>query len=358
MNVAVLVSGKGRGTNAEALMRAAAEKDAPFRVAVVVSAALGHGALERAERMGVPARVVNAKEFSDRAAFEAALLKVLDEHQIDAVALAGFMRRISPEFTTRFPNRIINVHPSLLPAFGGQGMYGRNVHAAALQYGAKVSGCTVHFVDDQYDHGPVILQSTVPVQPDDTPETLSARILPKEHAGYVQALTMLAEGRLAVIGRRVREVPSGLFLVMGEWGRPAAVDDAGLLESALNIRRKVFVEEQNVPEEEEMDDLDAQAWHFLAFVNGVAAGTARLVPTAGAAKIGRMAVLKEYRGRGVGTRLLEAAMHAAKELRLDPMVLNAQVSAIPFYERFGFVAEDVVFDDAGIPHRRMTRKTD
>lgn len=358
MNVAILVSGKGRGTNAEALMRAAAKEDAPFRVAVVVSAAPGHGALERAERLGVPARVVNARDFKDnRAAFEDALVKVLDAHDVRAVALAGFMRRLSPEFMRRFPNRIVNVHPSLLPAFGGQGMYGRNVHAAVLEYGAKVSGCTVHFADEQYDTGPIILQKTAPVLPDDTPETLAARILPLEHAGYAAALTMLAEGRLAVIGRRVREVPSGLFLVMGEWGRPSAPDDVGLLEAAFAIRRKVFCEEQNVPEEEELDDRDTEAWHFLAFVDGVPAGTARLVPTAGAAKIGRMAVRKEYRGRGVGTRLLEAAMHAAAELKLHPMVLDAQVSAIPFYERLGFVAEGVVFDDAGIPHRRMTRAT-
>ena len=129
------------------------------------------------------------------------------------------------------------------------------------------------------------------------------------------------------------------------------------LQAAHAIRRKVFCEEQNVPEAEEMDDLDAEAWHFLAFVNGVPAGTARLVQKGGAAKIGRVAVLPDYRSRGVGHHLMDAAMHAAAELKLDPMILDSQVDAIPFYEQFGFVAEGVVFDDAGIPHRRMTRPT-
>lgn len=358
MNVAILVSGKGRGTNAEALMRAATMKDCPFRVAVVVSAAPGHGALERADRMGVPTQVVNAGSFKgDQPGFERVVLNVLEEHGVEVVALAGFMRRLSPEFTAHFHHRIVNVHPSLLPAFGGKGMYGRNVHQAVLEYGAKISGCTVHLADEHYDTGPIILQKTVPVLPDDTPELLAARILPQEHAGYVEALTRLAEGRLAVIGRRVREVPSGLFLVMGEWGRPTAMDDPGLLEEVFKIRRAVFCEEQGVPVEEELDDLDVSAWHFLAFVNGAPAGTARLVQTAGAAKIGRMAVLARFRGRGVGTRLLETAMHAAKELKLNPTILDAQVAAIPFYERLGFVAEGVIFDDAGIPHRRMCRPT-
>jgi phosphoribosylglycinamide formyltransferase-1 len=358
MNVAVFVSGQGRGTNAEALINAAREEGCPFRICVVVSAAPGHGALERAERLGVPAVVVDAKKHADRAAFEAALLDVLDEHSIDAIALAGFMRQLSAEFTARFPHRILNVHASLLPLFGGKGMYGRNVHAAVLDYGAKVSGCTVHFVDEHYDQGPIILQKPVAVLDDDTPETLGARILPQEHKAYIEALTLLAQGRLAVIGRRVRQVPSGTFLVMGEWGRPRAPDDAGLLQTAFTVRRAVFCDEQGVPEELELDAHDEDAWHFLAFVDGVPAAAARLVQIEGAAKIGRVAVLKPYRGTGLGHKLMDALMHAAAELRLDRMVLDAQLPVIPFYEGFGFVAEGDVFDDAGIPHRRMTKPTD
>lgn len=357
MKVAVLVSGQGRGTNAEALMAAAAQPNSPFCVAVVVSAAPGHGALERAERFGVPGVVVNAKEYAGRAPFEAAVLETLEAHDAEAVALAGFMRRLSPEFVHRYPNRILNVHPGLLPAFGGQGMYGRNVHAAALAYGAKVSGCTVHFVDEQYDHGPIILQRTVPVLDDDTPETLAARILPQEHKAYVEALTLLAQGRLTVLGRRVRQTPPGVFPVMGQWGAPSTLDDEGLLACAFAVRTEVFCEEQNVPRDLELDEHDAEAWHFLLFEDGIAVATARLVNVGGAAKIGRVAVRRPWRGRGLGKRIMELAMHAARELRLDPMVLDAQLTSIPFYERFGFVAGGDEFDDAGIPHRRMTRPT-
>lgn len=357
MNVAVLVSGHGRGTNAEALMTAAAESGCPFRVAVVVSAAPGHGALERAERFGVPGVVVNAKEFEGREAFEGAVRRTLEAHGVEAIALAGFMRRLSPEFVQMYMNRILNVHPGLLPAFGGQGMFGRHVHEAVLRYGAKVSGCTVHFVNEQYDQGPIILQRTVAVLDDDTPETLSARILPQEHRAYVEALTLLAQGRLTVLGRRVRQTPPGVFPVMGQWGMPRAMDDEGLLACAFAIRKEVFCAEQNVPEELELDEYDAEAWHFLLFVDGIAAATARLVVKDGAAKIGRVAVLPAYRGHGLGRRIMELAMHAAKELRLHPMVLDAQLPVIPFYESLGFIAEGGVFDDAGIPHRRMTQPT-
>jgi formyltetrahydrofolate-dependent phosphoribosylglycinamide formyltransferase len=335
-------------------MTAAAQPGCPFNICAVVSAAPDHGALERAKRFGVPTVVVDAKSFPDRDAFERALLCELDQRGAEAIALAGYMRKLSPLFTARFPNRILNVHPGLLPAFGGKGMYGRNVHAAVIDYGAKVSGCTVHFADDHYDHGPIILQRTVPVLDDDTPETLSARILPNEHKSYVEALTLLAEGKLAVIGRRVRQIVPGVFPVMGEWGKPRFADDAGLLECAFAIRKEVFCDEQAVPAELELDEYDAEAWHFLLFVDGVPAAAARLLNKAGAAKIGRVAVLKRYRGQGLGKRIMELSIHAARELRLAPIILDAQVPVIPFYERLGFVAEGDVFDDAGIPHRRMT----
>jgi formyltetrahydrofolate-dependent phosphoribosylglycinamide formyltransferase len=357
MNVAILVSGHGRGTNAEAIMEAASQDGCPFRVCVIVSAAPGHGAIERAARFGVPAVVVDAKEYAGRPEFEAKVLDALTAHGAEAIALAGFMRKLSAGFTCRYPHRILNVHPGLLPSFGGKGMYGHHVHEAVLEYGAKVSGCTVHFADDQYDHGPIILQKTVPVLDDDTPDTLAARILPNEHKSYVEALTLLASGRLAVIGRRVRQIPPGVFVVMGEWGRPVAPDDAGLLQCAFAIRKEVFCAEQMVPEDLELDEYDAVAWHFLAFVDGVPAATARLLSKGGAAKIGRVAVLKRFRGRGLGRKIMEWAMYIAKDLKLQPMILDAQVPVIPFYEKLGFVADGPVFNDAGIPHRRMTKPT-
>ena len=354
MNVAVLVSGHGRGTNAQALMDASAKPGCPFRVCVVISATPGHGALDRAIRAGVSSEVIDACALGE--GFETALLDALRRYAVEAVALAGFMRRLSPEFVARYPNRILNVHPALLPSFGGRGMYGERVHKAVLAHGVKVTGCTVHFVDAEYDHGPIILQKAVAVMEDDTPKTLGIRVLVHEHSAYVEALTLLAQGRLAVIGRRVRQIPPGVFTVMGEWGSPQLPDDPGLLEACYAIRTEVFVREQNVPVELELDEHDATAWHFLLFVDGVPMATARLFNKNGAAKIGRVAVRQCARGTGLGRRIMDVAVNAARELRLEPVILDAQVQVIPFYEKLGFVAEGPVFDDAGIPHRRMTLK--
>lgn len=355
MNVAILVSGHGRGTNAQALMDAASASGCAFRIAVVVSATPGHGALARAERAGVPGVVVDAKTLGSREAFEAGALEVLDRFGVEAVALAGFMRKLSADFVSRFHERILNVHPALLPAFGGQGMYGERVHKAVIEAGVKVSGCTVHFADEHYDHGPIILQRVVPVLDDDTPETLAARILPEEHRAYVEALTLLATGRLRVLGRRVLRLPPGVAVFSGRWGAGTSESDTGFLNLCYEIRRTVFCEEQKVPEDLEMDEHDAAALHFLVFRDGRPVATARLLEKDGAAKIGRVAVLKDCRGEGLGVAVMNAAMTAARRMGLAPLVLDAQVQVIPFYERLGFVAEGPVFDDAGIPHRRMTR---
>lgn len=336
-------------------MDAASAPDCPFRISVVVSAAPGHGALARAERAGVPAVVADAKALGSREAFEAAVLQALDRYGVEAVALAGFMRKLSADFVSRFGQRILNVHPALLPAFGGQGMYGERVHKAVIEAGVKVSGCTVHFADEHYDHGPIILQRTVPVLDDDTPESLAARILPEEHRAYVEALTLLASGRLYVAGRRVLRLQPGTSVFSGRWGVEASESARALLNLCYGIRRKVFCEEQKVPEDLEMDEYDAEALHFLVFRGAKPVATARLLEKEGAAKIGRVAVLKECRGEGLGVAVMNAAMAAARRLGLAPLVLDAQVPVIPFYEGLGFVAEGPVFDDAGIPHRRMTR---
>jgi phosphoribosylglycinamide formyltransferase-1 len=127
------------------------------------------------------------------------VIEVLAKHRVDIVCLAGYMRRLSPLFVGEFRGRILNVHPALLPAFPGL-----DAHQAALDYGVRVAGCTVHFVDEEVDHGPIVLQATVPVEDDDTAATLSARILEQEHAIYPKALALLAEGKLAIEGRHVR----------------------------------------------------------------------------------------------------------------------------------------------------------
>lgn len=202
LRLGVLVS--GRGTNLQALLDACASGTIPARVVLVLSDRAGAPALERARRAGVPAEHVDPRAFPDRASFDAHLARRLAEAGVELVCLAGFMRILSPVFVRQFRNRILNVHPSLLPAFPG-----KDAQAQALAHGVKVSGCTVHLVDEGVDTGPIVLQAAVEVREDDTPESLAARILPHEHRLYVEAVRLFAEGRLVLEGRRVRILPEG-----------------------------------------------------------------------------------------------------------------------------------------------------
>jgi len=196
LRVGVLAS--GRGSNLQAILDASARADFPARVAVVVSDREGARALKIAAERGVPAVFLNPKDFGDREAYDAAITKVLEAHQVGLVCLAGFMRILGPAFVRAWRGRVMNIHPSLLPAFPGL-----NAQRQALDHGVKISGATVHFVDEGVDTGPIILQSSVPVQPDDSEETLAARILAEEHRLYPQAVRLFAEGRLRIVGSRV-----------------------------------------------------------------------------------------------------------------------------------------------------------
>jgi phosphoribosylglycinamide formyltransferase 1 len=173
-------------------------------IVLVVGSQQGAPALLRAHEAGLSVAVLDPKALGD--SYEAALLAALGGAGADTIALAGYLRRLPAGVVAAFRQRILNTHPALLPSFGGKGMYGHHVHEAVLAYGAKVSGCTVHFVDEEYDTGPVILQRVVPVQDDDTAETLAARVLPEEHAAFVEALQLLAQERLEIKGRLVRQV--------------------------------------------------------------------------------------------------------------------------------------------------------
>jgi phosphoribosylglycinamide formyltransferase 1 len=201
MNVGVLVSGSG--SNLQAILDA--EKRAELggaKVVVVISNVAGVRALERAEAAGVPTRVLPHKSFASRELFDDAIVGALNEFSVELVALAGFMRIITPRLLQAFPQRIVNIHPALLPAFPG-------VHAPkqALTYGVKVTGCTVHFVDEGTDTGPIIFQAAVPVLDGDDEETLAARVLVEEHRLYPTAIRAIADGRVEVNGRRVRVLP-------------------------------------------------------------------------------------------------------------------------------------------------------
>ena len=192
-NIVILIS--GRGSNMEAIVRAGL----PAKVAAVISNRPEAAGLKFAVQSGVPAQTVDDREFSSREAFDAALAKAIDAHSPDLVALAGFMRILGEDIVRRYSGRLINIHPSLLPAFPGL-----HTHRRALQEGVKLHGCTVHFVMPQVDHGPIIVQAAVPVRTGDTEELLAARVLRQEHRVYPLAARWFVEGRLVVENGVVR----------------------------------------------------------------------------------------------------------------------------------------------------------
>lgn len=198
MRIAVFVGTKGRGSNLMAIHTATLNGQVAGEIYLVVGTKADAPALLRAQEAGIPVAVVPYDEH-----YEAKVLEALEDTKVETIALAGFLRKLPEAVVEHYRHRIVNVHPALLPAFGGKGMYGHHVHEAVVAYGCKVSGCTVHFVDAEYDTGPILLQRNVPVLDNDTPDTLAARILPEEHAAYVEALACLAEGRVSVDGRRV-----------------------------------------------------------------------------------------------------------------------------------------------------------
>ncbi len=193
----VLISGSG--TNLQAIIDRSAAGELNAEVACVISNKADAFGLQRARNHGIPAIHLDYREFAGRAEYDAALAELLNRHKVDLVILAGFMRIVTPVLLAAFPNRVMNIHPALLPAFPGL-----DAQKQTLEYGAKVSGCTVHFVDAGTDTGPIILQATVPVLEDDTPEILGERIHGEEHKLYPAAIKLFSEGRLTVIGRKVK----------------------------------------------------------------------------------------------------------------------------------------------------------
>ena len=191
----VLIS--GRGSNLQAILDAIAEGRLDARVGIVVSNQADAQGLERAEKAGVPTAVLSHEDYDSREAFDEAVLARLKKHDVDVVCLAGFMRILSPVLVRAFSNRVLNIHPSLLPAF-----VGLHAQRQAVEHGAKVSGCTVHLVDEELDHGPILLQAPVAVEERDSEESLSARILVQEHKLYPEAIQLILDGKVRVDGRR------------------------------------------------------------------------------------------------------------------------------------------------------------
>jgi len=198
--IAVLIS--GGGTTLRNLIEKINAGQLPVEIGLVISSSPAARGLQFAHDADIPEVVVERKAFASQEDFSRDIFDRCRASHIDLVVMAGFLKRLTiPE---DFNNRVVNIHPALIPAFCGAGYYGHHVHEAALEYGVKISGCTVHFADNQYDHGPVIVQRTVPVLDDDTPDSLAARVFEAECEAYPEALRLLAAGRVTVEGRRVR----------------------------------------------------------------------------------------------------------------------------------------------------------
>jgi len=203
VSAVILISGSG--STMENLLQRAQDGTCALKCVGVISSKPGVPGIDRAARFGVPVQVVNRKDYTDAKAFSRQVFRLVGAVKPDLVLLAGFLSFLHlPE---RYKGRVMNIHPSLLPKFGGKGMYGSRVHQAVLKAGETETGCTVHYVDAQYDHGPVILQKKVPAKPGDTPETLAARVQAAEREAYPEAINLYAEKRLMQVAKSVRILP-------------------------------------------------------------------------------------------------------------------------------------------------------
>ena len=202
LRIAVFAS--GRGSNFQALAEAISKRNIDVRIVVVISNNSDAGALAIARSYQIPAVHLSKKQFPLQDAFRKAVLSTLESHGVDFIVLAGYMKKIDPAIIRLYRNRIINVHPALLPAFGGEGMYGHHVHEAVIAQHATRSGATVHIVDEEFDHGPIVLQESIPVEASDTPETLAEKILEIEHRILPRAVELFANNKIAIINGTVR----------------------------------------------------------------------------------------------------------------------------------------------------------
>ena len=205
LNIAIFAS--GGGSNAEAILQSIEAGQLNARVSLIVSDRDQAGVLDRARNHNIAGQTLSPPSFPSIEAYLTTLYNVLDQYNINFIALAGYLKKIPPALVDRFYGRMTNIHPSLLPAFGGPGMYGRHIHRAVKEQGVRWTGATVHFVDHTYDTGPIILQKVVPVHHNDTPEAIAARVLRIEHFLYPEALRLISEGRVKLHERRVHIEP-------------------------------------------------------------------------------------------------------------------------------------------------------
>ena len=203
-NINIAIFASGRGSNFQAILDNIHHGRLAAQVVCVISDNENAGALEIARSNNIPACFIHRKQFGEKQEYEHQLLCILQEHNTELVCLAGYLKLIPTLVVREFKHRILNIHPALLPSFGGKGMYGHYVHEAVINYGCKISGATVHLVDEEYDTGVPIIQQCVPVLENDTPDSLAARVLQVEHRIYSQAIQLYAEKRIKIEDRKVR----------------------------------------------------------------------------------------------------------------------------------------------------------
>ncbi|MBN1756168.1 phosphoribosylglycinamide formyltransferase [bacterium] len=200
LRLAVFASGSG--SNLQAIIDAIKEGKLEARINLVVSDKIDAFALERAQKEGISTVYINRKDFSERGDFINRLLAIMDEYRVNFIVLAGYMKKVPTELVRKFTGRMLNIHPALVPAFCGKGYYGMKVHQAVVDYGVKVTGVTVHLVDEEYDNGAIVAQCTVKVMDDDTAESLAERVLEYEHAIYPETIQLFAADRVDIRGRK------------------------------------------------------------------------------------------------------------------------------------------------------------
>lgn len=206
-NLAILASGSG--TNLQAIIDAIKKKKLKAKIKIVISNNSDAYALVRAKKNKIKPRHLSHKQFTFPQEFDRKLISILKKEKIDLIALAGYMKKLSPSVVRKFKNKIINIHPGLLPRFGGEGMFGIHVHEAVIESGSKTSGVSVHLVDEKYDHGPIIFQKEIPVKENDTPESLQKRVLKIEHQVYPYVIGLFARNKISIKGRKVYIKNSG-----------------------------------------------------------------------------------------------------------------------------------------------------
>ncbi|MGI6296323.1 MAG: phosphoribosylglycinamide formyltransferase [Armatimonadota bacterium] len=207
IRIAVLVSGQGRGSNLQAIIDACKTGKIDGEVALVIGVKDDAPAMDRARAAGAAAVTIRRRDFESEEGYDAAVLNELQKYEIDLICLAGYMQVLGGGIIEAYRDRIMNVHPALIPAFCGKGMYGHHVHEAVIARGVKYTGATVHFVDEDYDTGPIIAQSVVAVEPEDTSDSIAGKVLVAEHATYTDAIALFAQGRLRVADRKVLILP-------------------------------------------------------------------------------------------------------------------------------------------------------